>query len=69
MPVSDFNATKMGIEAVSVIETTETVSNFWKLNPAIISFALIGAIIVAAFLFLIFYLITRLTKTLHKRNL
>jgi len=66
MPVSDFNATKMGQEAISVIETTESASEFWKLNPEIITYTLIGAIVVAAFLFTIFYLITRLTRILHK---
>ena len=66
MPVSDFNAAKMGTEAVSVIDTAETASEFWKLNPAIISYTLIGAIIVAAVLFTIFYLTRRLTRILHK---
>ena len=66
MPVSDFNETKMGIEAISIIDSTENLSNFWKTNPAIISYALIGAFIVALFLFVLFFLSTKLTKFLHK---
>ena len=66
MPVNDFNAVKMATEAVSILETTESGSEFWKMNTSIISYMLIGAIIIAAFLFVLFFLTTKFRKIFHK---
>jgi len=66
MPVSDFNALKMGQETVNLIDTSETVSEFWKFNADIVAILLFGAIFLAIFLFLIYFLSTKIKKILHK---
>jgi len=62
MPVNDFNAVKMGQEFTTIFSTTETVSEFWKLNAQVVAWVVIVPLLLGLLLFGFLFLIGKLKR-------
>ncbi len=65
MPVNDINAVEMIEDFSKVFESTETTSNFWSLNPELISWVFILIFILFVGI-LGFLLVTKIAPKLLK---
>jgi len=55
MPVEDINAERLATDFLNVIESSETTSEFWKLNAGLLSMVIFGLLFLGILFALILF--------------